>query len=554
MTRFFKALVRPALGLCLLPLWADQTIEFSANMRFSSRIGGSQQRFDSSSATDDRESVDEYMAHRSLSFKATRDNWNFLVAWRIDQGDISNPLSFAQDPAGSTRLYWPDRFTHEAFDSWSRVCAEARYSFGQEKHSTVAMGYLLLPEISSERAYYQPYIGTIATERVVGSVLRDQGLAPALSMKSSVGLINYEIAAWQQSAWQGLSALPTTSIAGTVAENQTANTLSNFANSYSSQNGDTISSPALDRLNTTLFENNDFGRAGASIRLSLTQDLPGHASYALGIGAALMPLNHPLLLNTIALFRSDSDSAQYSTTSFQKLAQWAIDTSVVMSNIQINMGYQYQKMLVHDSEFFPAINGQTNQNTAAAEAFNQSGLSTGFWVETGYLLGAGQYDLDQHKGVISGVSLRSTKPVVELTARYGLVHHRNVNALADYVGHQDFQLDSTGTALASPEILNAEYWSGAHLQKAVLMNIDNTGSYSTQITNQNSIAYEHKHYGWLISTAVHFSEQLSFRCQYQQQHYSYRKHFTDQPQDLAWTASFNHRQVTDIQLGCEYMC
>lgn len=552
MTAATRALSRSILCLITAPMIAAQTFEFYGNVATQLSFITKQEAIDGSLAQTD--ALNSRWALTLAELGVEKELWPGVIAraeveqTRSDQNQFGLDQRFAPD--NSPNLQWGDTALRRSDNPlrWSR--AEIAYTFGPQ--SSLAIGLIRVPEISSERLYYKPYLGSFATDRTLGGILPNQGRLPGLGLSSSVGLLHYQLALWQQTGFKALSALPTTSIAPAAVDNDTADSLLNFTDSYETGvDGQGNQLATTSYLNSTDFDTKAW-RPAIGGRTSAHQELPGYGCYAAGLGWALAPLNQPIIINTIAIFQSDSDSAQYSTVSFQRLAQWAIDSSLVLRNVQINLGYQYQKLLTESDVFFPALNGLSNQTQQAAQAFNKAGLSTSIWIESGCLFGQGQYAIDPAHGAISGIEVKSAQPVFELTARYGMAHHRNVSALIDESGFKDFDTDIAGTAEPSISIINGLYHSYSTGEKATLINVDNSGAYSRQISLQDDISYEHKTYGWQISLGVFFSQEMSLRFEYQVTHQSYRKHYSGEPRDLSWSNSLEARKIGLIKVGGQY--
>jgi hypothetical protein len=307
-----------------------------------------------------------------------------------------------------------------------------------------------------------------------------------------------------------------------------------------------------------LVQSTDFQQArlqpAVGTRLSLTQKLPQFwGSYGIGIGGSVAPLNQPIVVNTITQFQNDTDILSYSTISFNRLAQWACDASVALNNVQINMGYQYQKILTDKAVFFPS----TQESDAPAQAFNAAGLATSLWVESGYLFGGAHYDLFTDYAAIAGVRLSAHRPAIELTGRYGMEHYRNLQALLDPSGFVDFSNNNADNATASPSLLNAGYQSEDRVHVATFINIDNTGnsSYQLQQNTSSDLSYEYKRTGWQISAAVFFADDCCLRLEYQTLYQSYRKYYNDGgvSKDSGWQDSLNAAKISVIKLGGQYV-
>lgn len=474
------------------------------------------------------------------------ESWQIRAEVQQGRSDRSQiglaPMNLA--PGTIADLYWSDELPETNRVFWSR--AEACYQAGAQTY--VKIGLVRLPEITSERSYYKPYLGSFATNRTIGGFLTNQGRHAGLALESAAGNWHYQMALWQQSYHKALDSLPEGSIAPVAGLNNAAS-LEQFNSSYTT-GLNAQSQPVSD---AAIIASNDFNHTslqpGLLARVSYHQSLPGGlGSYAFGLGGCLSTLNQPIVVNTIAQFQNASHDATYSEISFNDIAQWAADASVVLSNIQINMGYQYQHLIQDESEFFTtAIASGTPE-----QAFLRSGQTSSLWVETGCVFGPASYTFFDQYGSIAGINLKESHVAFELTGRYGMEHYRNISALIERQGFIDFNTDLAETAYASPAIVIAQQQSLSALQQVTVISVDNTGASARQITEQDGCSYEFKRTGWQLTGAVYFSSDFCLRLQYQAMVQNYRKSYDGQPRDHLWLNSINAHKVSTIRFGGQY--
>lgn len=530
------------LSACLPLTLTAQSLAFYGNLETQYLGLLNQQSYNNSSVQSEHQSTRLAVTLAELGFTApVTASWQIRAEVQQGRSDRSQlGIAMQQLPPGtSSAVLWSDEAPEGSKVFWSR--AEACYRAGEQTY--VKLGLVRLPEITSERSYYKPYLGSFATNRTIGGFLTNQGRHAGLALESVAENWHYQLAFWQQTYHHALDYLPTENIAPAAGVDNAAS-LEQFTSSYSTGvNAQSQAVPEAAIISARAFDKNGL-LAGLLSRVSYHQTLPGGlGSYAFGIGGALAPLNQPIVVNTIAEFQDGSHGATYSGTMFNTLAQCAVDASVVLSHIQINMGYQAQNLRQDVSQFFTT--GTAFGKPGAA--FLNSGQTSSLWVETGCLFGLASYSFFDQYGAIAGINLKERHLAFELTGRYGMEHYRNVSALIEQQGFSDFNTDK-----ASPSIAIARQQSLSPGQQVTVFNIDNTTAGARQITEQDGCSYEFKRTGWQLTGALYFSSEFCIRLQYQSIVQNYRKSYDGQPRDHAWSNSINAHKVSTIRFGGQY--
>lgn len=540
------------LSPCCCPLWASSASEIYANIETQYASELSCQTAHGTSA------LASYQTPQRLAVTVAEIGFyhplsaSWAVAAEVQHGRADrNQLSVQQQREtieGVARAIWSDAdlFQEKEPLFWSR----AEISYTTEQQTIVAMGLIRLPEITAERSYYKPYLGSPATNRAIGGIFTNQGRHAGLALEGQMGSWSYQMSLWQQTPVKKLNTLPQQGIGASAGLTQ-ASSLAQFENSYTTgydRDGEAVLAPAILRQE-------DFSHGilhlGLAARVSYQQQLPGSlgGGYALGIGGSAASLNKPLLVNTLVSFQNEESGAQYSTVEFGSMAQWGIDASATLSNIQINLGYQSQYLIDKDDTFAPQ---GLRFLSPVARAFDRSGQARSLWVEAGCLIGGGNYELLAHYGAIAGVNMRPQEIVFEITGRYGMEHYRNISALLDPQGFADFSINSAATEVTNVPLVTIIEQTLAPLEQVTVLSVDNTGTYTTPVSQKDGRSYESKKTGWQISGAVFFSPQFCLRLQYQTVYHSYCRHQDNDLKNSPWHDSLNHRKVSMIKFGGQY--
>lgn len=395
----------------------------------------------------------------------------------------------------------------------------------------LSFGKIPAPEISSDRLYYRPYISMTPINRAIGTVGESSGNHFGWSAQGCAGPIGYHIGLWEQTDLRKLDLL----------DNSTGISAAEY--------GDLglLTQTVLSEYQAFNFDSRRL-RLGIGGRINYTH-APSHASHVgLGIGYSQAPLNMSILLNVVGQYADNSSAAQYSSTSFKDLTSIAADINTAFHNMQLNLGYQYQKS-------GPDIYDATNSESATLSIFDQDGTAIAYWVEAGYLFHNASYHFDKNRAVITGVALHERKPTVEVTARYGYERRSNIIALVSAIGWEDYNTDQNGrdAQLVRSGLLGQVSVIHGLTDRLVVISVDNTGSTAPQTVPRQNLGntqdvFVEKMTAWSVGINYYVSEYMVLKAECSNQKHQFHK----QEGLSSWTDSLHRAQIAQLRVRADY--
>jgi len=483
--------------LALLGLASVSAIAFAANtitgeIRFDGRFTTSQKGAGDVSVPDNLENRDNLFVSRArLNFMGdVAKSWTYGIRLEYPEHENQQVLTinpnlegrgdalFLEEAAAASSV---DAYFGRAYLAWSGI-----------ENINIMMGRIGCPEISSDRLYYQPFVGSYPNNMSVGSVVGYAGNHAGFSIDGKAGPIGYAFGFWKQTGFRKIESVTIPAAAGSDAT-----TFSSFQTAVA--NGPFTSSSNFDSKSL---------RLGYGGRLSFASKMNGTTSYGLAVGYNQAPMNMPIVVATVGAF-DDANTAgnqmQYAVAGFNTLSNFAVDGAVALGAFQLNAGYQTQN-LKNDT----ATNGSYNSAGATSQVFQNDGKATSWWIEGGYLIMGDSYKFDEAKAVVSGVKLRENQSGLEIVARYGSENRRNVLALANAIGYSDF---NGSVQNGAAQLVGAQIVDEGVSNKYVLISVDNSlanttslNKGATQLVASDEKAYESKSSGYAVALKYYFTE------------------------------------------------
>jgi len=518
--------------LALLGLASVSSIAFAANtvngeIRFDARFTTSQKTAADASVADSLKKPDNLFVSRARldMMGDVAKNWTYGI--RLEQSEAENTqLGF--DPSATlpaTALPLVDSVA--IMGNLNSVIARAYVQWSGIEGIEIMMGRIGTPDISSNRLYYKPYIGSYPNNMSVGSVVEYSGDHAGFALDGKAGPVGYSFGVWKQTDLRKIESLTAASVSAGQATN-----LAGFKTLVS----DDIVAGNFDAKSL---------RLGYGGRLSFANKMNATTSYGVGVGYNNAPLNMPIAVATISTFGvANGASPAYSITAFNNINNFVVDGSVVFGAFQLNLGYEVQTVKNDVNQ----VSGTASPNN---QVFNYDGKANAYWVEGGYLIMGDSYKFDDSKAVISGVKLHEAQAGLEITARYGYEMRKNVSALVNATGYQDFSsVTSTDPATAtSPALINASVVNVATANNYILVCVDNTGDLSsTQLVVSDEKSFEERTNGYAIGLNYYLTENAVVKAEFEQRYGEFQRIASGS----AMRDSLNSKTVSTIRLRADY--
>lgn len=418
-----------------------------------------------------------------------------------DQIGLNTDITWYQ----STMPYIPPSPIAQAIDA---AVSRAYFEYTGIEGLTLSFGRLPTPDVTSDRIYYQPYIGSFAHSRPVGSVTNDTGDHAGVCFDMATGPISYHLALWQQTLIQAIDlSLPWI---------------------YPWDGGDL--------------------RLAVAGRMNITGTLAHHTHYGFGVGYNSAPMEVPIIITVAAM--DDTDNT-FSALAFNTLNNIGADISVASGAYQLNLGVQYQRAPKGDYRNNEADHAALSDDEMALNIFRQDGQAHAFWIEAGMLLQGASYDFDAHYGVISGVKLRSQKSAFEVTARYGTEIRKNILALVSRVGWRDFRTNAAGDTANDnfATVMAMVNMSGLYRTSFDYLGLSVDNATSEIISSGNQIdVFTERMRGFSLGVNTYLSEQAVLKAEYEWKSHDFKRQNTP----ATWTPSLQEHQVSTFRLRADY--
>jgi len=529
--------------LALLGLASVSSIAFAANtvtgeIRFDARFTTSQKTAADASVADSLQTPDSLFVSRARldMMGDVAKNWTYGIRLEFDEAEnmqigLDPSLSVAQaslptlDQAGLTANIGAN--IARAYVQWSGIDG-----------INIMMGRIGTPDISSDRLYYKPFIGSYPSNKTIGALVDYSGDHPGFALDGKAGPVGYSFGVWKQTDLRKLETLgaPSTQV-GSVTESIA--TLAAFDDAL-------IAEPGIAATN---FDAKSL-RLGYGGRLSFANKMNATTSYGVGVGYNQAPLNMPIAIATVSSFTTGSSGSYvspiYSIATFNNLSNFAVDGSAVFGAFQWSLGYESQKLKCDTTQPYGA---PAQANTV----FNQDGKASSFWVEGGYLIMGDSYKFDDSKAVVSGVKLRENQGGLELVARYGTETRKNVLALVNAVGFNDFSTVTTSEPVTAitPPLVNANLVNLNASDKYLLLCVDNTaapGTSGTTLVVSDEKAFEEVASGYAIGLNYYIAENAVIKAEFEQRSNEFNRYYASSVDH----DSLNSNSVSTLRLRADF--
>lgn len=554
--------------LALLGLASVSSVAFAAStmngqVRFDARFTLNQDKADGSNVQDSLEKSDNLFISRArLDFAGdVAKDWAYNV--RLEYNELEND-QIGLDPANiaATSNYAPFSVNGSALSSIDAVISRAYVCWSGVEGINVKMGRIGTPEVTSDRLYYRPYVGSTPNDRAVGSVTNYSGDHAGFAVDGIAGPIGYAFGVWKQTDLRKLE-ITSTELDAAYVSTATggAVTVTPAEFSDASLGADAFDSKSL--------------RIGFGGRLSFAQEMKSGTSFGVGIGYNQAPLNMAVMGIVTAQLPTKVDTANsgvvadayaYGAGTYKDLSNLGIDASAVFKSFQLNLGYQYQEMKKDTSLARAAIAAADGKAAVPAgldatkyNMFDQKGSASAFWVELGYLVMGDSYKFCSKNAVISGVKLREKQAGFEITARYGTENRKNMLAVLSPVGWSDFNTDANGTLVLQRAYADVVAVNGYPADKALAITVDNTdaaaGATGTDLQRLASASataaddfFETKMTGFAVSLNYYMAENAVLKLEYDNRHNEFKRSNLE----TAWKDSAFSKNVGTLRLRADY--
>ncbi len=174
-------------------------------------------------------------------------------------------------------------------------------------------------------------------------------------------------------------------------------------------------------------------------------------TWGVSLAAAHQKLSYPLVLavlydpyvpSQVATVDQEAIAAQgaYRLTSFKSMNHYHLECLRTIGPFRASAGYSEQ-VLPRDVQIQVITNdtqGGTPTQPVAPYVLEDGGRVFGYYIEAGHLLFGKGFNVDRSKNSVSSIVLGNQGWGLEIGARWGLERRRNILALMDMVGADDF--------------------------------------------------------------------------------------------------------------------
>lgn len=318
--------------------------------------------------------------------------------------DIQVQLSHQPKNTQFFQAYAEQLVQHEALNDFCKI-TRAFINYNRASWLEASLGLIEAPDITiTAQAPYQ-----VGIANTVGRLIAMTGNYPGIRAQGTVSLLSYDIALWQQTTTARIKSFTPLNTGGLTST-------STFAN---------ITPALVDQMIIPGVNlDNNHNHFGYGWRFGFAPVVGINGGYCLGAGFNSAPLNVPIIIATL----TNNGAAEF--TAFNYLSNAAVDFSVVSGSAHLSGGFNYQHVAKD-------VSYGVNNPGIAANAFNKSAMDYSFWIEGAYLLSGGSYQIDSKKA-----QLKSASRGWELGLSYGMQTQRDLFALVDTIGQDDFLNES----------------------------------------------------------------------------------------------------------------
>lgn len=463
------------------------------------------------------------------------------------------------EPSQITQLQNQINFTvnSEMLREINATIARAYLSWSGIEGLSVNIGRIGTPEVTSDRLYYRPYIGQNPNDRTVGSVTNYSGDHPGFSFQGAAGPVGYTFGLWKQTDFRKLL-LDTTKVDNAFINESDLVDFIDEQDRITLFVEDFFKTGRVDLAQANSFDSKSL-RIGFAFRLNFSQELQNGAAIGLGLGYNQAPLNMPIYGIAVAQlplnFQLGEETPQegaeratlsyaYGLATYKEMSNLAIDLSARFKSFQANAGYQYQQMksdsvIEHSANRLPSgavpSEGATVRPATSYNFLEKNGSAQAFWVELGYLVIGDSYRFCHKNGVVSGVKLREKQAGLEVTARYGTEHRKNMLALLSPTGWSDFNTYADGKTDAGATRARADIISVPRQPTNTALAVQISNGESLDDTSyaygqlgfieraETDDFFETKMTGFALNANYYMTENAILKIEYEHRHHEFKR-------------------------------
>lgn len=525
--------------LALLGLASVSSIAFAANtvtgeIRFDARFTTSQKTAADASVADSSQKPDNLFVSRARldMMGDVAKNWTYGI--RLEYNESEN-MQIGLDPSlSAAQATLPTLDEAGLAANIGANIARAYVQWSGIDGINIMMGHIGTPDISADRLYYKPFIGSYPSNMAIGAIVNYSGNHAGFSLDGKAGPVGYSFGVWKQTDLRKLETLGT----DVLAYSSGTQTLAGFDDALIAAGADIAASNFDDKSL----------RLGYGGRLSFANKMNATTSYGVGVGYNQAPLNMPIAVATMSSYGVTTSSVApiYTIATYNNLSNLAVDGAAVFGAFQLNLGYQSQKLKSDTFQNYGTL-------VAAGSVFNNDGKASSYWVEGGYLIMGDSYKFDDSKAIVSGVKLRDNQAGLELVARYGSETRRNVLALVNSVGFNDFSTATSTEPVTASTLaaVNANLVSLNSADKYLLLCVDNTsapGTNGTTLVISDEKAFEEVASGFAIGLNYYIAENAVIKAEYEQRSNEFNRYYASSVDH----DSLNSNSVSTLRLRADF--
>jgi hypothetical protein len=540
-------------GLATLSSYAFAANMISGEIRFDATFNLGQKTAAGTSAADNTIIPDNLNISRArLDFSGDLGkNWNYFI--RAEYNEYEN-AQLNQDYTVTPALYGTTGLPvlHYAATATNvnigNVFSRAYATWMPFDGVSLMMGRIGCPDISADNIYFKPYIGSWPNNKTVGSLVDYSGDHPGISIVGSLGLpmsstFGYSAGLWKETDLRKLLSFDSAGYTDISPGNQAAGITTTMLQTFTDGHAD---------LSASSFDSKSL-RLGYAGRLSLASMISS-AQVGLGVGFNQAPLIAPVVVATSNFLHNSGDSRdgnQFTLAAFNMLTNWAVDAAAVFGAFQINAGFQDQTLKLETSQDYLDNGGPT---ITGCQIFSENGKATAWWVEAGYLFMGNGYKFDAHKAVVTGVKMRDSKGALEISARFGTEIRKNVLALMNQPGFDDFNAATNQSPLLDAANIGIINGGVGYNDAYLLISTDNSNGYANAtpavppITLDGKTAYQAKMTGYAVNVNYYVDEHTVIKAEFEQRNNKFERMSSGSD----WSDSLNAKTVSTLRLRGEF--
>lgn len=549
------------LGLLSFPLAA---LTYSGEVRYDTHVNLGQQAQGSIQAEEGRQTPDLMAVSRArVDFQGEpMAFWRYHV--RIQKSEEDNSQLdlnvFLQDSSmiGMSRIPSSRQVDTAALPV---QVAQAYMAYHELDAISLYMGLIPVPEVSCHELAPSALIGDFPQNAQLGTAIRRTGNHLGLKVKGQVLGLNYQLGVWKQSPYPSLNTVPPF-YTRTILDQSLQNARYPSPGAIALEQAQHLITTTDQGPITTDFHDGPIKWAYGA-RINWVADLPYNVYYSAALGYSHAPLNVPIVAAVFGAFdnleNGDLDAPNYVMASYDYLTQATFDFNWASTIVHTQLGYQYQKLHSNSQQHYYTSTdiAVIESETIASEAFHNTPKTSACWAQWGAMLTGGRYKFDTKLGVVSGVKVPEGNQALEVVLRGGMVLRKNIMALLDQQGFDDYSTtdQSEPLALADPRLDLVSLVALDDEHRYLLLMINNSGrseqntayeNVSIVSPNERAIAFQSRMIGWSAGLNYYPFESVAMRLTYRFEHYHFKKEVSTH-----WVDSLSMKNRQTLSLRCE---